>query len=293
VKTGVKDTTGNAVTAFSSTFQTGPGPDLDRPSVQTVSPVSNTEPTNSVVAMTFSEPLDPASVVFPDTFSLTVNNTGVQIAGALSLDAGNTRLAYVPSAPLTPSTLYRICVNTGIQDVTGNGLNFNSCYNFTTSANTDSTAPTVVATDPANASTNVPRNAVITVQMSEPIDDTLVTSANVFLKHGGTDVPGSIELLDANRRIRFHPSLPLLKSTSYTLTVTGVRDTAGNQLAAPTNLNFTTGLDVDLVQVGVVTSDPPANATGVSKTIAPTVQFSEPVDAITVNPSTGTRFGIR
>jgi hypothetical protein len=144
----------------------------------------------------------------------------------------------------------------------------------------------VAATDPSNARTGVPTNAELTIQMSEPVDPTTVTATSITLKRGATVLPGALALLDANRRIRLTPTLLLQPSTVHTLTIGGLRDTAGNVMAAPVTITFTTGTGADLVSPAVTSTSPVANATGVSTGVVVTVQLSEPVNAITASPVT-------
>jgi methionine-rich copper-binding protein CopC len=289
VTSAVKDTVGNAATPKSTTFQTGPGPDLVQPVITNASPVSNTEPTNSVAAVTFSEPIDPATVQLAN-IGLLQNSGSVAVNGTLSQDTGGTRVLFTPAAPLTPSTQYRIYVGTGIQDATGNALQYGNNFYFTTGTTTNGTPPTVVKTDPANNATGVPVNADFTIQLSEPVDTTTVTNATVALRKGAGTLASTISFTDANRRIILQPALPLLASTGYSLVVGGLRDTAGNLMASPTTVTLTTGTGADLVSPSVQSSDPATNATGVPVGKAPTVTFSEPVDPITVNSATVTLF---
>jgi hypothetical protein len=240
---------------------------------------------NSTVAVTFSEPLDPASVS-EGTFGLVPTNTNVSIPGTRTLDAGGTRILFAPDASISASRQHRIYITTGLQDATGNPLQYGTnCY-FTTGAASDATAPTVAATDPTNARTGVPTNAELSIQMSEPVDTTTVTATSVTLKRGATVLPGALAMLDANRRIRLIPTQLLQPSVVHTLTIGGLRDTAGNVMAAPVTISFTTGTGADLVSPAVTSTAPVANATGVSTSTAVTAQFSEPMNAITANPAT-------
>ena len=60
ISTGVQDVAGNAVTAVSSTFTTGPTTDTTAPTVTSYTPVNGATnvPTNAVVVVRFSEPMD-------------------------------------------------------------------------------------------------------------------------------------------------------------------------------------------------------------------------------------------
>jgi len=78
---------------------------------------------------------------------------------------------------------------------------------------------------------------------------------------------------------------PLAASTAHTLTITGVKDLAGNTLAGTTNVGFTTAAGLDFQRPTAPTTVPTNGATNVSKTPTLTVNFSERVSARTVETS--------
>jgi hypothetical protein len=285
---GVTDRAGNPVTPLATTFRTGPGPDLRAPEVGRASPAANSDgqPLNSVVVADFTEPVDPATVRPGDTFLVVVNSGFVNVPGTLVLQPGGRRVVFTPSSNLNPSTLYRIRATTGIEDPSGNRLAFTFDQFFTTGTAADAAAPTVVAVDPPDGATGVPTNAVITVQMSEAVDLTSVSDASVTLRRGATALGGTFGFLDGNRRIRLVPRVPLLPSTAHGVTITGLRDVAGNVLAAPVATTFTTGAGADLLDPAVVSTTPAANATGVARTVTVRVNFATSVNPITVNGET-------
>ncbi len=285
---GVTDRAGNPVTPLVATFQTGPGPDLRQPEIALISPPANSEgqPLNSLAIVDFTEPVDPATVRQGDTLRVVVNSTFTDVPGTLVLQPGGRRVIFTPSSPLAASTLHRIRATTGIEDPSGNRLPFTFDQLFTTGAAADATAPTVAAVDPANGDTGVPTNAVVTVQMSEAIDLTSVSTASVTLRRGTTVLGGSFGFLDGNRRIRFVPSVPLVPSTAHSVTIGGLRDIAGNVLAAQVVANFTTGPGADLVNPGIAGTQPASNATGVALTAVVQVDFGARVNPITVNGET-------
>jgi hypothetical protein len=74
-------------------------------------------------------------------------------------------------------------------------------------------------------------------------------------------------------------------NTGYTITVTtGVKDRAGNALAAQFTSTFTT--ELDLTRPTVINTDPPDNSLTVSRTSAITITFSESMKAATVTSAT-------
>ncbi len=102
---------------------------------------------------------------------------------------------------------------------------------------TDRTAPTVVSTTPGNQQTQVAVTAPITVTFSEPMStSSIMATAFTF----SPAVTGTLSYT-ANTAT-FTPSSALAANTLYAVTVsTGVRDRAGNSLAAPYRWTFTTG----------------------------------------------------
>jgi methionine-rich copper-binding protein CopC len=101
----------------------------------------------------------------------------------------------------------------------------------------DTTPPTVTDRTPAPGATGVPVTAVVTGTFSEPV---VGSSAQVALTGpGGADVPGSAGYDEPSRTVTFSPAASLAESTTYTATVSGAQDGAGNTMA-PVTWTFTT-----------------------------------------------------
>lgn len=101
---------------------------------------------------------------------------------------------------------------------------------------TDTTAPTVVSTSPANGATSIPRTAPISVTFSENLDSASVTNAAFSFNNG---VTGTIVVSGAVATLTPTPSLPASTTITGTLS-TAIKDRAGNPLAAPVTFQFTT-----------------------------------------------------
>jgi len=278
---GVTDRTGNSVVLKTTSFTTSAEPDLQRPRVLRVSPSGDGEPVNSVIVVEFDEPIDPASIN-AETFILYDNTTGQPVAGTRSVEASNRRAFFAPSANLLMARQHRVLVSSAAEDTAGNLL-LGSNHYFRTGTVPDTTPPAVVLTDPASGDSQVPTNALLTIEMTEPVDPISVTGGSVELKRGVTLISGAFSFQDANRRIIFTSSNPLLSSAGHTLTIQGLKDTAGNVQAAPLAVGFTTGSGVDLLSPTVVTVTPANSSTGVPLGTSVTVEFSEPLDPITIN----------
>jgi hypothetical protein len=85
---------------------------------------------------------------------------------------------------------------------------------------------------PGDGATDVAVDAVVSVTFGEALDPASVAAATLVLRPagGGAAVAGSVALAGAT--VTFTPAAPLAHATSYAATVSGVRDGAGNALAA-------------------------------------------------------------
>ena len=70
----------------------------------------------------------------------------------------------------------------------------------------------------------------VSVRFSEPVTPVGVTEA-IRLTAGGSPIAATVGLSDGNRLATLRPSSPLQASTAHVVTVDGVRDVAGNELA--------------------------------------------------------------
>src|SRR5439155_664907 len=137
---------------------------------------------------------------------------------------------FAPAANLAPNTLYTARIKPGAKDLAGNPLAAEFVWSFTTGATTDTTAPAVSSTVPANAGTDVAISQNLPASFSETMDTLTITPVTLTLKSGTTAVAGTVTY--AGVTAIFTPSNNLAPSTTYTATVTtGTKDLAGNALA--------------------------------------------------------------
>lgn len=143
----------------------------------------------------------------------------------------------------------------------------------------DRTAPTVLATAPANGETRVTRNTEISATFSEAIATSSVTTTTFTVTpSGGSAIAGTVEVDGSTAT--FTPSSPLAFGTTFTARVTsGVTDLGGNALAQALTWSFTTA------EAGpVVTSTiPGAGSSGVPRNVVLQVTFNKPVNHASVN----------
>lgn len=85
--------------------------------------------TGAVVTVTFSEPMDPASLT---TSSLVLTGPDGAVAGAVSLAAGNTQAVFTPTSRLSFESAYTATVTTAARDAAGNALASEVSWSFNT-----------------------------------------------------------------------------------------------------------------------------------------------------------------
>ena len=113
------------------------------------------------------------------------------------------------------------------------------------STSSDTTPPTVTAQSPAPGATGVALSSTVTATFSEAIQSN--TLSFVLKDSGGNAVPGAVTYSAATLTATFTPSAALKGSTTYTATVSGAKDNAGNTMA-PFSWSFTAAANASFVQ---------------------------------------------
>jgi hypothetical protein len=275
-----QDYAGNAVLApNSTTYTTGNSADVTDPTVVNATPFTGATnvPVNPVVRALFSEQIDPVSVN-ASTVYLYDTQTGNNVAPNVTLEPDGRTVTLVPSAALLNNRLYYFYMY-GVRDLAGNQV-FTYRY-FTTGFAADTQAPVVTVTSVRDAQTAVPTNAVLQVKFDEPVNS--LKLQGVVLRVGGQVVPASLDVSGDHRVITFKPVQPLLASTGYAITVSGVEDLSGNVLAVNSAVGFTTGVGADLTAPTIATRTPAAGATAVPRNIAIEAQLSELLNPVALS----------
>ena len=239
---GVKDFAGNPLTNdYSWSFTTAA--DNDPPIVTSVSPGNGATGviTGTAITVNFSEAIN-ASTATGSTVQL--RDPGNNLVSAAISASGN-QVTVTPSSALTGSTVYTATITggaSGIKDLAGNALVNNYSWSFTTAV-VDITPPVVSAVLPANGATGVSTVTPITVNFSEAINASTATGSTVQLRDPGNNLV-STTISAFGSQVILGPSVELDVLTVYTVTITGgasgVKDLAGNALAANYSWTFTT-----------------------------------------------------
>lgn len=222
VKTSVRDLNGNALQKnYVWTFSTGT---TLVPSVIFTDPAHNDVGVvlNKMIVAQFNMQMD-ASTINTTNFTLM---QGVNTINGAVLYNG-TDATFTPTLPLLPNTIYTATIKAGVKNTLGTFLANDTVWNFTTGT---ITAPIVKCHDPANNSTGVVLNKVVSACFNMKMDPATMNNTTFTLRHGSTYVAGTVAYLDSF--VTFTPSVNLLSGTVYTATVTtGAKNLAGVSLA--------------------------------------------------------------
>ncbi len=284
--TAVTDRAGNALQVISTTRFTTAG-DIDSPSVLSMWPAQASTGISPLVqpTYTFSESMDPftvepSSLIFQDDF-------GSLVPFAIHASDDQRTLRVRPTVPLQPNREYTLAFLLGgaaATDVTGNGLNATQALVFTTG--TDNTAPVPTTSTPAQGETRVSANAIVVFTFDEALDAAWVNTDTVRMTAGSEELVAVVEL-PTPTTVRITPVLSLPTDTTCVVTLSGghagLRDLAGNVLAADHTVSFTTSSSSELPRAMLM---PPDGANGVPRGAHVTVVFDAAMDPATITAST-------
>ena len=240
ITTGATSLTGNTLAAdFSWIFTTGVTPDTTRPVVSSTVPAGAVTgvAVNQKIAAAFSKAMDPLTV---STANFTLKHGTTAVAGLVSY-AGVTA-TFIPGSALAPLTTYTATISTGVRDLPGNAPATDFSWSFSTGVALDTTPPTVNSTVPASGATAVAINQTVNVTFSKAMDPLTINTASLTVTGpAGTAITGIVGYDVASKIATLTPASNLAPNAVYTATVTtGVRDLAGNALAANFVWSFTT-----------------------------------------------------
>ena len=269
---GFRDTEGNLVTPFTSTFTTGSSATAatNPNQVNTISPVSGATGVGVLtpIVLTYMDSitlqpvtLNPQTVNF-NTITVLTNNSQ-QIAGTFAVSGAQVTFTPLATSPYPGNTVINVTSNGGVQDVAGNG-GFVFSSSFTTANTVDTTAPTVTTVTPTNNSTNVGRNTTVVLTFSKSLNPATVTGNSVLLYDGDTALGVSPVISADNRTVSLnYGALPA--GTITVIATNALQDLSGNSL---TNFRsqFTVAADIPVNAPAVVTQRPASGATDVPAT---------------------------
>jgi hypothetical protein len=261
--------------------------DTTPPIVISTTPSNNLldAPVNTSVSVEFSEPMNVATIT--GTNITMTNATDSAISGSLRYN--NNSAIFTPDSDLEYATLYTLVVhggNNGVKDLANNALINDFTVFFTTGPRPDTTPPTVVSATPANNQFDVPVNASVSIEFSEPMNIATIDSASVTMTDAN-DIVVNGTFSHGNNRVTFTPDSNLEYSTAYTLVVhggnSGVKDVENNALIDDYRIVFTTISQSDLIPPSVISTSPEAFADLLETDIHISATFSERLTPATLN----------
>ena len=249
-------------------------------------------PVNRKIAASFDQAMDPATIT---TTTFTVTGPGTTpIDGGITYDATNNAAIFAPTSGLLPaSTTFTATITTGARSAAEVPLANDFVWTFATGANSDTTAPSVISTDPANTAVNVATNQKIAAIFGEPMDSSTITGTTFTVTGPGlTPVAGTVTYSIVGATATFTPTSALAAGVLFTATITsGAEDLAGNPLAANYAWTFSTDVGPDGT-VPIVSSTTPGNGDmAVAPNAGINATFSKAMDPATLNPATFTLTG--
>jgi hypothetical protein len=187
------------------------------------------------------------------TLSFNVTGGANGLTGMLPLTSGTARLALISHGGNSVPFDVQIIKGTQYALFSAGTGGYSAVYAI------DSTPPTVVATTPASGATNVDPTSPVKFTFSEPLDPATVTGTAFEVRNASGIATITVSYDSATSSAVLTPTAALQASTGYTATAKagGVRDSAGNALAADYQVSFTTGAPAKPIvgynQIGLTT----------------------------------------
>jgi hypothetical protein len=184
---------------------------------------------DATVVITFSEPIDPASLrvtgANPNA-AILLGDTAVPLAPPVFSDA-NRKVTLRTTGPLVSAAQYVLSL-AGAPDGVKDASAFSMTDPFvSTFLVRDAISPAIMSVSPANDALGILPEAVVRVAFSEPIATGVLTLRNA----AGASVPGTQAFSGGNTVLVFSPQDFLQPNTFYTAVLSNVSDGAGNALA--------------------------------------------------------------
>ena len=236
---------------------------------------------NSRVVVRFAQPVQTSAVV-PGTISLTEGADN--LVGTVALSNDGLSMTFTPALALAANTTFTVSVT----DVAGNQTSPEFQSTFTTGATTDTVTPAVAQTNPQNGEGSVPISAPVVVQFSKAMDPATLTLQDFTVLDGvtGNTVPGMIQVDPTGTTASFIPQgyLAVGRAFSVSLNSSLIDDSSGNSLnPSGAYFTFTTSFTADTTAPQMLGMSPANGATAVPLNALIVLEFSKPLDVLTVS----------
>ena len=277
-------TTGNVIVAVNGVPSNSVSLTL---TLASLAPVSQVQPANGAtgipengrVIVRFAQPLQ-SSAVAPGTVSLF--RGAASIEGTLALSNDGLSVTFKPEVNLASNSTFTVSV----MDVAGNQTSPEFQSTFTTGSTTNSIPPAIVGTNPPNNATGVPISAPIVVQFSKAMDPSTLTLQAFTVNDPVTGpVAGTIQVDPTGTTASFIPQGFLGVGRTFSVVLNSmIEDSSGNSISGGgLYSNFATSFTPDTTAPQMVGTSPSSGATTVPLNALIVLDFSKPVDVISVS----------
>ncbi len=264
---------------------TGCGIDIEMPEVLDVLSYNISTDQGTSVKVIFSEEMNRA--VCENAFLLSSPYGAVR--GNFSWNSSGKSFVFTPVENLTSGTYYTVTIARSAADISGNKIKTEFLYSFY--AGTDISAPRVVSVSPENYTQNFPRDRIIRINFSEPMDRASVEKNIKFYPSHGI-----LFSWTDSENLNIIPVSPFNFMTDYTCTIgRECMDVSGNPLIEEKKILFTAGNEFLRPYITEIISTPQSDPdvsgninwikggnfscwSGVSKNTVLNFRFSESVD---------------
>ena len=192
--------------------------------------------------------------------------------------------------PLPSSSIMTGMVNSGIQDLQGNGLTGNSVLNgqwqFTTSysdASTSTISGSLITIRPSNGASGVDLNLPLTFYSNLPIDAS-TAAGGIQVAVNNIEMPGTFQVLGSGYTMEFTPSSPWPAGALVQWWTTGsIMNTTYETPFNAASGYFYVAADTSQTTPAVQTASPALSSSNIPLNSIIDIQFNTPIDASTIN----------
>src|SRR5271157_2121305 len=209
------------------------------------------------------------------TISFTLKNSSGTVAGSSSYNSTTNVTTFTPTSALAYNTTYTATIS-GAQSASGVSMTAPFSWSFTT----DAAPPAVTSETPASGATGVAVSTTATAPFNEAVQ---AGTISFTLKNSSGTVAAIVTYNSSNNTATLTPSAALANSTTYTATVSGATDSAGDPMTSAVSWSFTTAAAAAAVAPTVTSETPASGATSVAMSMVPTATFNEAVQASTIS----------
>ncbi len=221
---------------------------------------------SSTVTATFNEAVQAGTI----TFALKTS-AGTAVPATVAYNSSNFTVTLTPSSALGYGTTYTATLS-GALDTVGDPMSGTVTWSFTT----DPLQPAVTSHTPAAGATGVAVASPLTATFNEPVQASTISFT--LTNSSGTAVAATASYNSSNDTVTLTPSAALAYGMTYTATISGALDTAGDPMGGSVTWSFTT----DAASPTVTKESPASAATGVAVSSTVTATFNEAVQAGTI-----------